>query len=161
MLIIIPISFEHESESSVKRIARRLDGELVQKRPSANVMNNSKFIKKYKTQSVFYGCRSGEDRFSVFYHEAGKRDAGSIGFYGRLQKDGKGTKISGHFRKPLSTYIFGMIWVIVTFLFALVALSLDNTAACLSGVVLLLAGVFILFFDRGKKKVIRAFIEGL
>ena len=94
MLIIIPISFEHESEAGVKRIARRLDGEMIQKRPSANVMANSRFIKQYKTQSVFYGCRSGEDRFSVFYHEAGRRDAGSLGFYGRLQKNGKGTRIS-------------------------------------------------------------------
>ena len=161
MLIIIPISFEHESEASIKRIARRLDGELIQKRPSPNVMANSKFIKKYKTQSVFYGCRSGEDKFSVFYHEAGKRDTGSIGFYGRLQKSGKGTKISGHFRKPLSAYIFGAVWVVITFLFALIALSLDNTAACIAGAVLLLIGVFILFFDKGKKKVIRAFIESL
>ncbi|MBQ6675422.1 MAG: hypothetical protein IJM75_04765 [Ruminococcus sp.] len=161
MLIIIPISFEHESEAGVKRIARRLDGELVQKRPSANVMANSRFIKKYKTRSVFYGCRSGEDRFCVFYHEAGRRDAGSLGFYGRLQKSGKGTKISGHFRKPLSAYIFGALWVLVTALFALIALSLDNTAAFISGLVLLALGVFILFFDKGKKKVLRAFIESL
>ncbi len=161
MLILVPVSFEHESEQPVKRIARKLDHELVQKRPSANVLANSKFIKKYKTQSVFYGCRSGEDRFSVFYHEAGKRDAGSIGFYGRLEKSGKGTRISGHFRKPVSAYVFGALWVLVTFLFALVALSLDNIPACISGAVLLLAGVFILFFDRGKKKVLRAFIEGL
>ena len=161
MLIIIPISFEHESEAGVKRIARRLDGEMIQKRPSANVMANSRFIKQYKTQSVFYGCRSGEDRFSVFYHEAGRRDAGSLGFYGRLQKNGKGTRISGHFRKPLSAYIFGSFWVLITALFALVALSLDNTAACISGLVLLILGVFILFYDKGKKKVLRAFIESL
>lgn len=161
MLVILPISFEHKSDASPKRIARRLDGELIQKRPSANVMANSKFIKKYKTQSVFYGCRSGEDRFSVFYHEAGKRDTGSLGFYGRLEKDGKGTRITGHFRKPVSAYIFGALWVLVTFLFSLIALSLDNTGACVCGAVLLLLGVFILFFDKGKKKAIRAFIETL
>lgn len=161
MLIILPVSFEHESSGSVKQIARKLDGELIQKRPSANVMANSRFIKKYKTQSVFYGCRSGEDRFSVFYHEAGKRDTGSVGFYGKLTKNGKGTKISGHFRKPLSAYIFGAVWVVITFMFALIALSLDNTAAFIAGAVLLLLGVFVLFFDKGKKKVIRAFIESL
>lgn len=161
MLVILPISFEHESSATPKRIARRLDGELIQKRPSANVMANSKFIKKYKTQSVFYGCRSGEDKFSVFYHEAGRRDTGSLGFYGRLEKSGKGTKISGHFRKPLSAYIFGAVWVLITFMFSLVALSLDNMGACICGAVLLLLGVFILFFDKGKKKVIRAFIESL
>ncbi|WP_028508819.1 hypothetical protein [Ruminococcus sp. NK3A76] len=161
MLIILPVSFEHESSGSVKQIARKLDGELIQKRPSANVMANSRFIKKYKTQSVFYGCRSGEDRFSVFYHEAGKRDTGSVGFYGKLTKNGKGTKISGHFRKPLSAYIFGAVWVVITFMFALIALSLDNTAAFIAGTVLLLLGVFVLFFDKGKKKVIRAFIESL
>lgn len=161
MFIILPVSFEHESSGSVKQIARKLDGELIQKRPSANVMANSRFIKKYKTQSVFYGCRSGEDRFSVFYHEAGKRDTGSVGFYGKLTKNGKGTKISGHFRKPLSAYIFGAVWVVITFMFALIALSLDNTAAFIAGAVLLLLGVFVLFFDKGKKKVIRAFIESL
>ena len=161
MFIILPVSFEHESSGSVKQIARKLDGELIQKRPSANVMANSRFIKKYKTQSVFDGCRSGEDRFSVFYHEAGKRDTGSVGFYGKLTKNGKGTKISGHFRKPLSAYIFGAVWVVITFMFALIALSLDNTAAFIAGAVLLLLGVFVLFFDKGKKKVRRAFIESL
>ena len=152
MFIILPVSFEHESSGSVKQIARKLDGELIQKRPSANVMANSRFIKKYKTQSVFYGCRSGEDRFSLFYHEAGKRDTGSVGFYGKLTKNGKGTKISGHFRKPLSAYIFGAVWVVITFMFALIALSLDNTAAFIAGAVLLLLGVFVLFLTRARKR---------
>lgn len=161
MLIIVPISFEHESSLTVKRIARKLDGELIQKRPSANVLANSKFVRQYKTQSVFYGCRSGEDKFCVFYHEAGKRDTGSLGFFGRLEKNENGTKITGHFRKPVSAYIFGALWVIVTFLFSLFALSLDNTPAFITGAVLLIAGVFILFFDKGKKKILRAFIESL
>ena len=51
--------------------------------------------------------------------------------------------------------------MLVTALFALIALSLDNTAAFISGLVLLALGVFILFFDKGKKKVLRAFIESL
>ncbi len=161
MLVILPVSFEHESSLPVKRLARKLDGELVQKRPSANVMANARFVRQYKTQSVFYGCRSSEDKFCVFYHEAGKRDVGSIGFFGRLEKQNGGTKISGHFRKPLSAYIFGALWVVVTFLFSLVALSLDNIPACAAGAVLLAAGVFILFFDKGKKKIIRAYIESL
>ena len=61
----------------------------------------------------------------------------------------------------LSAYIFGAVWVVITFMFALIALSLDNTAAFIAGAVLLLLGGFVLFFDKGKKKVIRAFIESL
>ena len=80
MLSILPVSFEYRTSLSPKRLARRLDRELTEHRPTLNLMSQGRFMRKHKFESCFYGCRTSADRFQVFHHEAKKRDGGSTGF---------------------------------------------------------------------------------
>ena len=48
MLLIIPRKYEFETTLTPKRVARKLDGELTEFRPSLNIMSTGKFMKTHK-----------------------------------------------------------------------------------------------------------------
>lgn len=157
MLLIIPKKYEFETTLPPKRVYRKLDGELTEHKPTINIMSTGRFMKTHKTESVYYGRREG-DEFQIFYHRAGKRDGGETGFFGSIQKTSGGSKIVGKFRKPLSTYIFGIIWVIFTAFSALMSLALKENTGALVCTALLLIGVFLLFWDS-KMKFLYAYLS--
>ncbi|MGN0594208.1 MAG: hypothetical protein ACI4I6_03560 [Hominimerdicola sp.] len=157
MLLIFPKKYEFETSLPPKRVYRKLDGELTEHKPTINIMSTGKFMKNHKTESVYYGRREG-DEFQIFYHKAGKRDGGETGFFGRIEKTAYGSKITGKYRKPLSTYIFGIIWAVFTAFSALMSLALKENVGAIVCAVLLIAGIFLLFWD-GKVKFLKAYLD--
>ena len=158
MLLIIPRKYEFETTLTPKRVARKLDGELTEFRPSLNIMSTGKFMKTHKFESLYYGRREG-DRFQVCYHKFKKRDGGETGFFAEYEKSEHGTLIKGKFRKPIATYIFGIIWTLLTLLSGLVCLSLKQNYGAIACGVLFLLGVFFLFWDS-KIKYLYGFLDG-
>ena len=158
MLLIIPRKYEFETTLTPKRVARKLDGELTEFRPSLNIMSTGKFMKTHKFESVYYGRREG-DKFQVFYHKFKKRDGGETGFFGTYEKSEHGTLIKGKLRKPIATYIFGVIWTILTLFSGLVCLALKQNYGAAACGALLLLGVFFLFWDS-KISYLYGFLDG-
>lgn len=159
MLLILPISYEIETTLTPKRLARKLDGELIEFKPTLNILATGKFMKKHKMESIYYGRREGE-KFSLFYHNFKKKDGGETGFFGSFEKSENGTKISGKFRKPVYTYVFGVIWSIVALLFSLTAFALEEKVGAGVLAAVWIAGIFFLFWDN-KKKFLKAYLESL
>lgn len=46
MLAIRPVTYEVETSLSPKRVLRKLDGDLIEHRPTINILSQSKFIEK-------------------------------------------------------------------------------------------------------------------
>lgn len=150
MFLILPVTYEFETTLTPKRVIRKLNGELVEYRPSLNIMSTGKFMKAHRFESIFYGRETGED-FMLFYHVAKKRDGGGTGFYGHIEKTANGSKISGTFRKSKPTYVFAAIWTLVTLFFGLMMLALKIYAGAACCAAILLGGLFAMFFDSKKK----------
>lgn len=157
MLLLIPKKYEFETTLPPKRFARKLEGELTEFRPTLNILSTGKFMKTHKQESLYYGRREGE-KFQVFYHRFRKRDGGETGFFGTYEKSEHGTLVRGKLRKPIMTYIFGIIWTLLTLLCGLVCLSLKQQYGAIACGVLLLLGVFFLFWDT-KSSYIYTFFE--
>ena len=160
MLSVFPVSFEYRTSLSPKKLARKLDRELTEHRPTLNIMSQGRFMRAHKFESCFYGCRTSSEKFQVFHHQARKRDGGSTGFFGTMTADGSGTRITGSFRKPVYTYVFAAVWTVVIILLALMAAGLREfvASACFFGV---WAVGTVLMFNDDKKPIRRAFLENL
>ena len=139
MLAIRPMTYEVETSLSPKRVLRKLDGDLIEHRPTINILSQSKFMKNHRDDTIFYGYRTDAESFQIFHHTAKKRDGGSTGFYGKVEKTPNGSRIYGKFRKPIYAYVVGVIWtVIVLFLtLMLVALEEKTGAVCFAAIWLL------------------------
>ena len=157
MLLIIPKKYEFETTLPPKRFARKLDGELTEFRPTLNILSTGKFMKSHKLESLYYGRREGE-KFQVCYHKFKKRDGGETGFFGTYEKSEHGTLVKGKLRKPIVTYVFGIVWMLLTLLSGLVCLSLKQEYGAIVCGVLLLAGIFFLFWDT-KSSYIYSFFD--
>lgn len=160
MLGILPVSFEYRTSLPPKRLARKLDHDLVEHRPTLNIMSQGRFMRAHKFESCFYGCRTSADGFQVFHHQAKKRDGGSTGFFGKIVGTEYGSLITGSFRKPVYTYVFAAIWTVVIVLAALMAAGMREFIAAGAFAAVWAFGVFIMFWDN-KKPIVRAFIENL
>lgn len=86
MLAIRPMTYEVETSLSPKRVLRKLDGDLIEHRPTINILSQSKFMKNHRDDTIFYGYRTDAESFQIFHHTAKKRDGGSTGFYGKVEK---------------------------------------------------------------------------
>ncbi|MBR1392987.1 MAG: hypothetical protein IJ561_04040 [Ruminococcus sp.] len=159
-MAILPVSYEYRTTLSPKQLARRLDKELIEHRPSLNIMAQGRFMRAHKFESCYYGCRTSSEDFRVFHHTAKKRDGGSTGFYGKMIPEGSGTLIRGSFRKPVYTYVFAAVWTVVILLLALMSAGLKEWAAAGAFAVLWAAGAFLMLKDN-KKSAVRAYIESL
>ncbi len=158
MFLILPVSYEIKTDIAPKKVARKLDHDLTQHRPTMNIMSNGRFMRNHKYESCFYGCRTGEYDFQVYHHKAKKRDGGTTGFYGTIVPIEDGCVIRGSFRKPLYTYIVAVLWTVVTIFLALVLFALKEKlgSACMLGA--FAVGIFIMFWDS-KKPIIKAYID--
>ena len=157
---ILPVSFEYRTSLSPKRLARRLDKDLVEHRPTLNIMSQGRFMRAHKFESCFYGCRTSADEFQVFHHQAKKRDGGSTGFFGRIVQTENGSLITGKFRKPGYTYVFAAVWTIVILLIALMAAGMREFAAAGAFAGVWLAGAYLMLWDN-KRPIVRAYLENL
>ncbi len=113
MLAIRPVTYEVETSLSPKRVLRKLDGDLIEHRPTINILSQSKFMKNHRDDTIFYGYRTDAESFQIFHHTAKKRDGGSTGFYGKVEKTPNGSRIYGKFRKPIYAYVVGVIWTVL------------------------------------------------
>ena len=57
MLAIRPVTYEVETSLSPKRVLRKLDGDLIEHRPTINILSQSKFMKNHRDDTIFYGYR--------------------------------------------------------------------------------------------------------
>lgn len=53
MLAIRPMTYEVETSLSPKRVLRKLDGDLIEHRPTINILSQSKFMKTTVTIPFF------------------------------------------------------------------------------------------------------------
>ena len=157
---ILPVSFEYRTSLSPKRLARRLDKDLVEHRPTLNIMSQGRFMRAHKFESCFYGCRTSADEFQVFHHQAKKRDGGSTGFFGKIVQTENGSLITGKFRKPIYTYVFAAVWTVVILLIALMAAGMREFAAAGAFAAVWAAGAFLMLWDN-KKPIVKAYLENL
>ena len=99
------MTYEVETSLSPKRVLRKLDGDLIEHRPTINILSQSKFMKNHRDDTIFYGYRTDAESFQIFHHTAKKRDGGSTGFYGKVEKTPNGSRIYGKFRKPCGRHM--------------------------------------------------------
>lgn len=130
-------------------VMRKLDGELTQYRPTVNVLSTSKFMKKHREESLFYG-RHSESNFEVYYHRAKRRDGGSTGFFGKVEKTESGSKIVGRFRKPVYAYVFAAAWAAVCLLCALGAYAAQSSAGAWVFLAAAVLGTALILADNNK-----------
>lgn len=158
MLLVFPVTFEIETSLTPKRVARKLDGDLIEFRPTMNVLATGKFMKKHKDKTLFYGRRTSQTNFQLFHHTARKRDGSATGFYGIIQEVNGGSRITGKFRKPLHTYIFGAVWTLIILFFTLIMIAIKENTGAIAMSVLWLVGFALLFWDN-KKQYLRNYLE--
>lgn len=158
MFLILPVSYEFETSLTPKKAARKLNHDLIEHRPTINIMSQGRFMRKHKFETVFYGCRTSQYDFQVFHHMAKKRDGGSTGFYGTIEAAKNGSKISGRFRKPVYTYVFACIWTLLIIFLALMMFALGEETGAAAALIVWAAGTFIMFWDD-KKKYLRAYLD--
>ena len=53
MLAIRPMTYEVETSLSPKRVLRKLDGDLIEHRPTINILSQSKFMKNHRDDTIF------------------------------------------------------------------------------------------------------------
>ena len=70
MLAIRPVTYEVETSLSPKRVLRKLDGDLIEHRPTINILSQSKFMKNHRDDTIFYGYRTDAESFQIFHHTA-------------------------------------------------------------------------------------------
>ena len=63
MLAIRPVTYEVETSLSPKRVLRKLDGDLIEHRPTINILSQSKFMKNHRDDTIFYGYRTDSESF--------------------------------------------------------------------------------------------------
>ena len=146
----MPEKYSLDTALNKKKLKKRLQGDMVEYKSSMNVLSLSKFMKKYRTESVYYGRVSG-DEVQLFYHRAKKRDGGSTGFYGKMTETEKGCLLEGKFRKPLYAYISAAVLVLFTLLCALGTYAGGSVKGALIFLGIGALGVFLMLFDNHKK----------
>lgn len=158
MLLIFPEKYEFETALAPKKFARKINSDMFEYRPTLNFMAKSKFMKAHRNQDIYYG-RIEDNKFQIFFHKAGKRDGGETGYFGTFEKDGDKTKITGSFRKPVSAYVFGILWTVVTLFISLICVSLKEYLGAFVIFSVFAIGLGMLFWDNGKKKILMKYFE--
>lgn len=155
----IPEKYTADVALSKKKLIKRLRGDLVEYKPSLNVLSTSRFMRMHREESVYYGRCSG-DRVQIFYHRAGKRDGSSTGFFGRIEERGGGCRITGTFRKPMYAYAMAGLLALVCILCAVGTYAGDSPKGAAVFLLLGAVGVFMMLFDSHKAR-LKKFLNGL
>ena len=150
----MPEKYTVNTTLTKKKLIKRINGGITEYRPSMNVLSVSRFMRKHREESIYYGKCSG-DKVQIFYHKAKKRDGGSTGFFGQITENDSGCEISGTFRKPLSAYISAGIFLLASLFCALGTYAAGSNAGALVFVGVGLTGVFVMLYDNHKKYLIK------
>ena len=158
-MFLIPRRAVYRTRLSPKKLMRKLDGELLEYRPSINILSRGNFMRAHKTESLYYGRRT-DKKCEIFYHRAKSRDGGSTGFYGTMEPEGEGTLIKGTYRKPAYVYVITVLWVLVFLACAVGAWAAGEQKGTLIILGIGIVGTFLMLFDRNEKY-LREYLEGL
>lgn len=158
MLRIIPKKLTFESQMSAKHFLQKLNG-CIYSPKETGLFKVSKIIKSHFCEDFFYGSRR-ENAFTVFHHRFKKRDGGGVRFNGVVIDTESGCKIQGYLRQGIASYIFGILWVIFTFMITVVTV-VENPPYALLSLGLMIVGIFVSFWDYGNSKRIKEFFENL
>lgn len=158
MFSVIPTSYEIETSLKPKQVAKKINHDLIEQRPTINIMSNGRFMRNHRFETCYYGCRTSQYDFQVFHHMAKKRDGGATGFYGTIEESDKGSIIKGKFRKPVYTYVIAVIWTLITLFLSLMLLAIGEKYGALCFLGVFAAGIFIMFWDN-KKPLVKAYLD--
>lgn len=156
---LIPEKYAVCTSLSKKKLVKRLRGDLVEYKPSMNVLSTSKFMRLNREKSVYYGRVVG-DRVQIFYHRAKKRDGGSTGFFGRIEETADGCQLVGKFRKPLYAYVSAGLVILACILCAVGTLAAGSALGAAVFLGLGAVGGFFMLYDNHKRK-LKKYLSGL
>ena len=158
-MVLIPEQYTAEISLSKKKLVKRLKGDLVEYKPSMNVLSTSRFMRIHRDKSIYYGRCSG-DKVQIFFHRAKRRDGGSTGFFGRIEETGSGCRLTGRFRKPMYAYILAGLLVLACVLCALGTYAGGSAKGAAIFLLLGVVGGFLMLFDNHKAK-LKKYLRGL
>ena len=142
-----------------KKLKKCLNRDLVEYKPSMNVLSMSKFMKKHKTERIYYGRVRG-DNVQIFFHKAKKLDGGMTGFFGKITENGEECELTGKFRKPLYAYISAAVLIIICIACAVGTYAAGSWQGALIFLAIGAAGGFVMLYDN-YKKYLRKYLDGL
>ncbi|MBQ8965702.1 hypothetical protein [Ruminococcus sp.] len=147
----MPEKFTVRSGLTKKKLLKRISGDMVEYRPSWNILSTGRFMRAHRTESVYYGRISGSE-VELYYHRAGKRDGGSTGFYGTVSETEEGCVLTGRFRKPVYAYVTAAVFVVLALLCALGTYAGGSSTGALVFLGIGALGAFAMLWDRSKKQ---------
>lgn len=159
MFSVFPKRYSFETSLAPKKLVRKLQGDLVEYRPTMNILSTGRFMKKHKLESVYYGRHDGSS-FELYYHRMKKRDGGSTGFYGKIIKTENGTLVKGWFRKPVYAYVFAVCFALACLICAVGAYAAETLTGAYVFLGLGLAGFLLLLWDNNETY-LRAYLDEL
>lgn len=159
MLTIFPRKYSFETSLAPKKLLRKLQGDLVEYRPTMNILSTGRFMKKHKLENVYYGRHDGNS-FELYFHRIKKRDGGSTGFYGKIIKTDKGSIVKGWFRKPVYAYFFAACFALLCLMCAVGAYAAEVVTGAYVFLGLGFAGFLIMLCDSNETY-LRAYLDEL
>lgn len=118
------------------------------------VEDNNKNMRAYQQYDCFWGHfdKEKENDFIICHHKAGEVKSMSLGLYfnGHIEKDGKGSKITGTFGRKLSTNLFLGMGAILCILAIVGSLARNDTEVLIVSCILLVI-LFMVYFSRPQK----------
>jgi hypothetical protein len=142
-----------------KKLKKRLNCDLVEYKPSMNVLSMGRFMKKHRTESLYYGRVDGNN-VRIFYHKAKKRDGGNVGFFGKIIEKDDGCELKGKFRKPLYAYISAAVLIVLSVLCAIGTYAAGSWQGALVFIAFGAGGGFVMLYDN-YKKYLKKYLDGL
>ena len=147
----MPERFTVSSKLAKKKLLKTINGDMLEYRPSWNILSTGRFMRMHRSDSVYYGRISG-DKVMLSYHKAGKRDGGSTGFYGTVSDNGDGCVLTGTFRKPIYAYVFALVFALLTLLCALGTYAGGSVTGALVFLGFGVVGTAAMLWDNSKKQ---------
>ena len=142
-----------------KKLKKRLNSDLVEYKPSMNVLSMGRFMRKHKMESIYYGRVSG-DNVQIFYHKAKKKDGGMTGFFGKITEKDDVCELTGKFRKPLYACISAVVLILLCIACAVGTFAAGSWQGALVFLAVGAAGGFVMLYDN-YKKYLKKYLDGL
>lgn len=156
---LIPEKYTVTTSLGKKKLIKRLRGDLVEYKPSMNMLSTSKFMRQHRDKSVYYGRCSG-DRVQIFYHRARHRDGGSTGFFGRIEETDCGCRLTGTFRKPVYAYVSAALLVLLCAACAIGTYAGGSLKGAVFFLLLGAVGGVMMLWDNHKRR-LKKYLNGL
>lgn len=158
MFLLFPKKYSIETSFTPAQCRRKLNGELIEYNRKPSLIAASQFLKKHRFECCYFGSWDKSGKVEIFYHRAKKHDGSSAGFFGRIEKSGKGAVITGKIRRTAAVVTVAVLWTIVSILLilSLIALKEYEGAGCMAAVFLI--GLGLMTYD-GSASYLKAYLE--